>query len=148
MPLPEDIPLMLPPSLEKMIQLPEPIKEVNEMLPIPLNSYHYDEDEDLPQPDSINHTKHTEDWMNVRMPEPTPFSNNSYMSVALEDTNKDQSRMDQFLLPSPQLVSTNITDGTPLEENLDLAASQLSVELDDSTPQREELTPDETAGIK
>ena len=58
---------MLPPPLEEMIQLPEPIKEVNEMLPIPLNSYHYDEDEDLPQPDSINHTKHTEDWMNVRM---------------------------------------------------------------------------------
>ena len=48
LPLLEDIPLTLPPPLEKMIQLPEPIKEVDEMLPVPLNSHQYDEDEDLP----------------------------------------------------------------------------------------------------
>ena len=89
MPLSEDIPLTLPPPLEETIQLPEPIKEVDETLPIPLNSHHYDEDEDLPQPDSINHAKHTEDQTNVRTPEPTPFSDNSYMPVALEDTNED-----------------------------------------------------------
>ena len=71
------------------------------------------------------------------MPEPTPFSNpSSLIPDALDNMNKDQStdRMDQFLLPSPQSVSANITGGMPLEENLNPPASQLSVKLDDSTP--------------
>ena len=60
------------------------------------------------------------------MPELTSFSDTSPpMPDALTDTNKDQStdRMDQFLLPSPQLVHANITGGTPLAENLNPTAS-------------------------
>ena len=48
MPLPDNIPLMLPPPLEEMIQLPEPIKKVDETPPVPLNSHQYDKDEDPP----------------------------------------------------------------------------------------------------
>ena len=138
LPLPEDIPIKLPLLLEETIQLPEPIKEVDEMPPNPLISHHCDKDEDLlQQSHSTNHTKHTEDWKNIRMPELTPFSNTSPpMPDALTDMNEDQStdRMDQFLLPSPQSVHANITGGMPLAENLNPTASQLSAELADSTP--------------
>ena len=138
MPLLEDIPIELPLPLEEMIQLPEPIKEVDKTLPNPLISHHYDKDKDLPQQShSTDHAKHTKDWKNIRTPELTPFSDMSPpIPNTLTDMNEDQStdRMDQFLLPSPQSVHANITGGTPLAENLNPTASQLSAKLADLTP--------------
>ena len=48
LPLSEDISLTLSLPLKKTIQLSEPIKKVNKILFIPLNSHYYDEDKDLP----------------------------------------------------------------------------------------------------
>ena len=90
MPLLEDIPIELPLPLEEMIQLPEPIKEVDKTLPNPLISHYYNKDEDLLlQMHFINHIKNTKDWTNIRTLEPTPFFNTSPpVSDAFNNTNK------------------------------------------------------------
>lgn len=155
LPLPEDLPIELPPEIVQTVHLPPAIQEVDEE-PVP----EVDEPPESLMESSIESTDHQDaNSSSIEQKDPAPVTpdrspaqtslNSGQVNPVIEDQytqmpgafeNPDSpiahqdTEMDLFMLPSPEETAHSSASDTEVN---DPVTSQLSQELDQSTPQSE-----------